>query len=100
MLEAILPLPEGGAGPKAKAVVSTARTNVYESIPSAALLAELGKRVSNVRNYQAELGDTRAAALPKYDDFEKQWLNTAQPLRTDCETVLNGVDFVDVEIEV
>jgi hypothetical protein len=97
ILDAILPIPGGNSRPKAKAVVSTKRKN-YETIPRSTLLAELGKRVQNVRNYQEELGDN-AAKLPKFKEFEKQWLNFPQPWRTDCENALSGADFVDVEIE-
>ncbi len=78
ILDAILPMPAGNASPKAKAVVSTKRKN-YETIPRSALLAELGKRVKNVRNYQEALG-AGASALPKFDEFEKQWLDRAATL--------------------
>jgi hypothetical protein len=97
ILDAILPLPQGNAKPAAKAVVSTKRKN-YETIPRSALLAEIGRRVQNVRNYQVELG-AGASQLPKYKQFEKPWLNARQPLRTDCEHALSGKGFVDVEIE-
>lgn len=97
ILETILPIPSSAAGPKAKAVVSTKRKN-YETIPRSALLAELGKRVRNVRNYQEALG-AGALSLPKFKEFEKQWLNAPQPWRTDCENALSGTPFVDVEIE-
>lgn len=97
ILDAILPLPSGAAGPTARAVVSTKRKN-HETIPRSALLAELGKRVQNVRNYQQALG-TKASSLPKFNEFEKQWLNAPQPWRTDCEHILSDRPFVDVEIE-
>ena len=96
ILDAILPRPAGSALPTAKAVVSTKRKN-YETIPRSALLAELGKRVRNVRNYQQALG-AGASDLPKYVEFEKHWLDAPQPLRTDCEQALTGKGFVDVEI--
>jgi hypothetical protein len=99
ILDAILPLPQGNSQAKAKALVSTSRTNTYESIPRAALLEELGKRVRNGRNYQIELGDSRASALLRYDDLEKPWLDKLQPMRTDLEKILTGKDFVDVEID-
>jgi hypothetical protein len=97
ILDAILPLPQGSAKPKARAIVSTKRKN-YETIPRSALLAEIGRRVQNVRNYHTALG-TRAPTLPKYTQFEKPWLMMPQPWRTDCETMLSGKSFVDVEIE-
>ena len=69
----------------------------YETIPRSALLVELGKRVQNVRNYQQALG-AGASDLPKFNEFERQWLNAPQPRRTDCEFVLTAIAFVDVEI--
>jgi hypothetical protein len=96
ILDAILPLPQGNAKPKAKAVVSTKRKN-YETIPRSALLAEIGKRVQNTRNYKEALG-TRAPTLPKYTEFEKTWISLKQPWRTDLEQMLTGKNFVDVEI--
>ena len=51
ILEAILPLPAEGETPSARAVVSTCRTNSFETIPDPALMAELGRRVSNVDTY-------------------------------------------------
>lgn len=97
ILDAILPLPRGNARPTAQAVVSTMRKN-YETIPRAALLVELGKRVRNVQNYQTALA-AAAPSLPKFDEFEKQWLSAPQPLRTDCQHLLDGAGFVDVKIK-
>jgi hypothetical protein len=97
ILDAILPVPSAAALPQACAVVSTKRKN-YETIPRTALLAELGRRVRNVRNYSAELG-ANASHLPKFNQFEKPWIDLPQPWRTDCENALSGAAFVDVEIE-
>jgi hypothetical protein len=97
ILDAILPVPAGNAQPGAKAVVSTRRKN-YETIPRSALLVEIGRRVRNVRKYKQALG-SKASQLPKFSEFEKPWLGKPQPLRTDCESVLSGVPFVDVEID-
>ena len=97
ILDAILPLPRENAKPTAQAIVSTKRKN-YDVIPCSPLLAELGKRVKSVRNYSEELLDT-ASKLPGFSEFEKHWLNSPQPFRTDCENVLTGANFVDVEIE-
>ena len=93
ILDAVLPV---SGKKKAKAVVSTKRKN-YATIPHSALLAEIGRRVQNVRNYHQKLG-AKATELPKFNDFEKEWLKLAQPLRTDCEHALTGAPFVDVEI--
>ena len=98
ILDAILPLPAGGAAPKAKAVVSTERT-FYKVIPRAALLLEIGKRVGNTRIYANELAADQIAGLPNYDAYEKTWLDRPQPVRTDLETRLTGKGFVDVLIE-
>jgi len=97
ILDSVLPTPQGATGPTAQAVVSTMRKN-YQTIPRAALLVELGKRVKNVRNYQAELGSA-ASSLPKFTQFEKTWLGSPQPWRTDCENALSGAEWVDVWIE-
>ena len=97
ILDAILPAPAGNAQPAAKAVVSTKRKN-YETIPRSALLAEIGRRVRNARNYKQALGN-KASQLPRFTEFENPWLSDPQPLRTDCENALSGAAFVDVEIE-
>jgi beta-lactamase superfamily II metal-dependent hydrolase len=96
ILDAILPLPKGTAKPKARAIVSTKRKN-YETIPRSALLAEIGRRVQNARNYKDALG-LLAPTLPKYADFEKSWISLKQPWRTDLEQMLTGQNFVDVEV--
>jgi hypothetical protein len=96
ILDSILPLPAAGAQPTAQAVVSTKRSN-YDSIPRGALMVEIGKRVKGV-NYQTALG-ANASSLPKFEDFEEDFLNSPQPLRTDCEGLRTGAAFVDVEIE-
>jgi hypothetical protein len=98
ILDAILPLPAGTAEPTAQAIVSTARTNVYESIPRAALLVEIGRRVRNTRNYEKELKG-QIAGLLHFDQFEKASLGKPQPWRTDLETRLSGKGFVDVLID-
>jgi len=100
ILEAILPLPAGSAKPKARAVVSTMRKN-YKTIPRSALLLELGRRVSNARNYQAEFAslDIDRNDLPKFSEYEKEWFDAPQPWRTDCEHLMSNGAFVDIEIE-
>lgn len=98
ILDAILPLPAGGAKPKAKAVVSTERT-FYKVIPQATLLLEIGKRVGNTRIYANDLAADQIASLPNCDAYEKTWLDRPQPVRTDLETRITGQGFVDVLIE-
>lgn len=99
ILDAILPLPKNNAKPKAKAIVSTERTRLYDSIPRATLLIEIGKRISNTKTYRTELSPGQIADLPNYGNNEKKWLDRPQPLRTDLETRLTGKGFVDVTIE-
>jgi hypothetical protein len=98
ILDAILPLPNGNAVPKAKAIVSTERTT-YKVIPRGTLLLEIGKRVSNTKTYLNELDAEQIADLPNYETHEKKWLDRPQPLRTDLEARLTGKGFVEVTIE-
>ncbi len=100
ILDAILPLPQGGKPATAKALVSTARKN-YETIPKSALLAELGRRVANTRHYRAELeaAGKDPATLPYFAQFEDPWLDEPQPFRTDLESMLDGQGWVEVSID-
>src|SRR6185369_12607102 len=96
ILNAILPV----SGKKqAKAVVSTRRGN-YETIPRSDLLAEIGKRVANTRNYaQAfQTAGIATSGVPKFSQFEKKSFGQPQPLRTDLEGKLAAQGFIDVEI--
>lgn len=101
ILDAILPVPSKA---NAKAVVSTFRGN-YETIPRTDLLAEIGRRVSNTKNYQTafkKAGLDTSKVPPKFAQFEKDSFDQPQPLRTDLESLLGGHDFVgyiDVEID-
>ena len=97
ILDTILPVGQGTA--TAQAVVSTARRN-YRTIPKSALLEELGRRVSNVRDYDAALRATGfdPNELQRYNEFERDWLSSPQPLRTDLEFLLDEKGFVDVTI--
>lgn len=100
ILDAILPIPAEGAA-TAKAVVSTARKN-YRPIPCSELLVDIGQRVINVRNYAKALkaADIDPTELPLYGEFEEEWLDSPQPLRTDCELLLDeDKPFVDVELQ-
>ena len=95
ILKAILPVAS-----KAKAVVSTRRAT-YKTIPRAALLAEIGTRVSNTRNYDETFkkAGVKTSDIPRFSEFEKASFAKLQPLRTDLETLLKAEGFVDVEIE-
>jgi len=97
ILNAILP---EAAKATAKAIVSTHRGN-YPTIPRADLLAEIGKRVSNTRNYEAAFRQTevKTSDVPKFAEFEKKSFAEPQPLRTDLERMLSERGFIDVEIE-
>jgi hypothetical protein len=122
IFNAILPLPAVGQAPTAKCIVSTKRKQ-YNTIPDAELLTEIGKRVSNTKNYLRAFQD----ADPNFDPAEaifnysvmkaysseptprevgdKGWLDTLQPWRTDMESagrgqekMLDTVEYIDVEI--
>lgn len=98
ILDAILP---EKSKTKAQAIVSTRRGN-YETIPRTDLLAEIGKRVSNTKNYAAAFkkAGKRTSDVPKFGEFEKKSFEKPQPLRTDLERLLQeSRGFVDVEIE-
>ena len=73
ILDAILPIPAHGGAAKAKAVVSTARKN-YKTIPRSELLAVIGARVSNVRNYSEALlaENIDPKTLPRFGEFRKR----------------------------
>ena len=96
ILNAILPV---ASKSKATAIVSTRRGN-YKTIPNTDLLAELGKRVSNVKDYEAAFkkAKVKTTEIPKFADFEKSSFDAPQPLRTDLERMLAEQGFVDVEI--
>lgn len=102
ILNAILPLPAEGTPATATAIVSTERS-YYDPIPEADLLAELGRRVANTRRYLSELnqipGFVPEQAIHLFAEREAQWLDMPQPWRTDMEHLLNGSDYVDVELE-
>jgi hypothetical protein len=97
IIDAILP-PERSK--QAKAIASTLRKK-YPSIPSSALLAELGRRVQNSRAYDEQLtrGGINLKDLPFFSEREKRWLGDKQPMRTDFEALLSDNNFVEAEIE-
>lgn len=97
ILDAILPAANKG---KAKAVASTHRGR-YPTIPKAELLAEIGTRISNAKNYATafQKAGVKTSEVPKFGEYEKDFFGKPQPLRTDLETMLGGKGFVDVEID-
>lgn len=98
ILDAILPRESKAT---AKAIVSTRRGN-YETIPRTDLLAEIGRRVSNTRNYSAAFkkAGKKTSDVPRFDEFESESFAKAQPSRTDLERMLPAAKpFVDVEID-
>lgn len=97
ILDAILPMKHKA---KAAAVVSTFRGN-YQMIPRADLLAEIGKRVSTTRNYEAAFKKAGVATstVPKFADFERDSFAEPQPFRTDLQRLLGAQGFIEVEIE-
>ena len=77
-------LPEGR---KAYAVASTQRTSRWPSIPDAALLEELGKRVANARAEYVEAEGPKSVKP-----------NIPQPQRTDLEEQVTGVAVAYIQI--
>ena len=77
-------LPEGR---KAYAVASTQRTSRWPSIPDAALLEELGKRVANARAEYVEAEGPKSVKP-----------NIPQPQRTDLEEQVMGVAVAYIQI--
>jgi beta-lactamase superfamily II metal-dependent hydrolase len=109
ILDAILPIPKAGLNPKAQAIISTER-EFYNPIPECRVMTEVARRVGNTRNYGASFAQKgikpeslwcspKAKKYKFYETYEKDYLNQAQPLRTDLEFALNGSPFVEVEIE-
>ena len=98
ILDAILPK---ASKAKAKAIVSTHRGN-YPTIPRTDLLAEIGSRVSNTKNYATAFKQAGVATsqVPQFGEYEKDSFGEPQPLRTDLERMLRpDQGFIDVEID-
>jgi hypothetical protein len=98
ILDAILPVTKKS---QAKAIVSTRRGN-YPTIPRTDLLAEIGTRVSNTRNYADAFkkAGKKTSEVPQFGDYESKSFARLQPLRTDLERMLlDSKAFVDVEID-
>lgn len=109
LLDTILPVPPDGEAPTAQALVSTER-EFYDPIPDCRLLVNLAGRVGNTTNYAARFqqagqdpkevwATTKALKNQFYDRYEQEFLNQPQPQRTDLEFVLEGKDYLEVEIE-
>jgi hypothetical protein len=92
-------LPEASKA-NATAIVSTHRAN-YPTIPRTDLLAEIGKRVSNTRNYAGAFKEAKVSIseVPRFAEYEKDSFANPQPLRTDLERMLGAQGFIDVEID-
>jgi beta-lactamase superfamily II metal-dependent hydrolase len=108
VLDTILPVPEDKAEPTAQAIVSTER-EFYNPIPECKLLVDLARRLSNTSVYGARLKEknidpasiwvtTKAKKNKFFEKYEKDFLDQPQPMRTDLELVIDGRDFLDVEI--
>jgi hypothetical protein len=98
ILDAILPV---ASKKNAMAIVSTRRGN-YPTIPRSDLLAEIGERVSNTKNYATAFQKAGKSTkdVPGFDDYEETSFAKPQPLRTDLEGMLGDQGFIDVEIGV
>ncbi|HYH45420.1 MAG TPA: metallohydrolase, partial [Thermoanaerobaculia bacterium] len=108
VLDTILPVPADGARPTAQAIVSTER-EFYNPIPECKRLVDLARRVSNTSVYGERLAEkgidpasiwatTKAKKNQFFEKYEKEFLEQPQPMRTDLELVIDGRDFVEVEI--
>lgn len=108
VLDTILPVPKDGSGPTAQAIVSTER-EFYNPIPACRLLVDLARRVSNSSIYGTRLKDkgidpasvwatTKAKKNRFFEEYERDFLDQPQPMRTDLEFVIDGRDFLDIEI--
>jgi beta-lactamase superfamily II metal-dependent hydrolase len=108
VLDTILPVPTGDAKPTAQAIVSTER-EFYNPIPECKRLVDLARRVSNTSSYGTRLEQkgidptsiwttTKAKKNKFFEKYEKDFLDQPQPMRTDLELVIDGRDFLDVEI--
>ena len=108
ILDTILPVPKAGAKPTAMAIVSTER-EFYNPIPECKLLVDIARRVSNTSSYGKRLKKkgidpksiwvtTKAKKNKFFEQYEKDFLDQPQPLRTDLEFVVEGSDCVEIEI--
>jgi beta-lactamase superfamily II metal-dependent hydrolase len=98
ILEAILPLPQAGSKPTARAVVSTERGK-YRTIPRGQLMKEIARRVDGVTNYANDLRDYIPKDVADFEAYEREWLKELQPPRTDFERLRNNNGFIDVTFD-
>ncbi len=87
ILDALLPMPQPGEIPQSYAVASTERTTRWPSIPNAALMETIGRRVANCRTAYVE-ADGELSVKP----------GVPQPQRTDLEAQVTGVEVEYIEI--
>jgi hypothetical protein len=101
-------VPKAGTQPTALAIVSTER-EFYDPIPECKRLVDLARRVSNTRVYGDVLkkkqidpksiwSSTKAKKNRFFEKYEREFLDQAQPQRTDLEFVTEGSNFVQVQI--
>jgi beta-lactamase superfamily II metal-dependent hydrolase len=93
ILNKLLPIPAVGEKPHAYAVASTERTKRWPSIPNAALLKEIGKRVANARPEYVEKEGPKSVEP-----------HVPQPQRTDLEeqvtqTPNKAVDYIELSFD-
>ena len=88
IMDALLPEPQQGEAPTARAIVSTQRTSRWPSIPDPQLMAEIGRRVANARTAYVE--DKGRTHVP--DDMP-------QPQRTDLEDQVTKKEVPFIELK-
>jgi beta-lactamase superfamily II metal-dependent hydrolase len=90
ILDKILPKPAAGKTVHATAVASTKRTGRWPSIPNAALMEEIGKRVANSRTTYVEKEGPKSVKP-----------HVPQPQRTDLEEQVTkkSVPFIEVKFD-
>jgi len=98
ILDALLPVPLDDEERTGLAVVSTCRTERWGSIPDAALMEELGRRVANVHRYResAKKGSLVSEKVfqPQRTDLEHRRLDPDRPPPPPIERV----GYIDVEL--
>ena len=82
-------MPQPGETPQAYAVASTKRTTRWPSIPNAALMETIGRRVANCRTGYVE-AEGSLSVKP----------DVPQPQRTDLEEQVSGapVEFIPIKV--